>query len=132
MKQKMFMITINLLVIFWYSFFYLRNNDFSNKIVITNYCCFTLTLLLPTILLIVFTVKRYPKHLNEIYIAPIIVTIAFMMVNLFVMIFISIFNKNSMYLTLIVEGIMFTIYFILILIISIGNNHIIKINKKGE
>ena len=77
-----------------------------------------------------FIQKKIPDHLNDVFIVPTMITTAFVVINLIIMVFVSIFNKDNLSRTLIIEGVAYSVYIVLILLVSIGNNHIIKVNEK--
>lgn len=131
MKKRLIIIIINLLVAFWVSFFFIRNSDLRNKVELINYLFLTLTVFLPTLILVIPSFfSKAPNHLNEIYVVPTLVTILFVILNSIVVTVLSITNKKSVEVSLIVEGVFWTIYGMIMLLVVIGTTHMKNVNKK--
>ena len=122
-------IFINAIVIFWESFFFFRFSGIHNDTMLANYLFLTLTLCIPTLQALLNRIVRMPAALNETRIPEILLNSCFIAVNLIVTLLLSVFNRSATEITLITEGILFSVYLVAQAVLITAKRHMKKINR---
>ena len=128
-KKNIFVFSITAVVIFWAIFLYARYQDLTLGATLSALIFLILTLLIPSgYILVNFFIK--PTAVNDIHIVPMLLSTLFVIFNVIVIIFLTLFNTTNPALTIILEAILFTLYGILMLLAVMGSMHISAVNKK--
>ena len=106
--------------------------DLSNEVIVFNYVWLLITLIIPSIYLLLSTRKKLDATINEVLIPSLCVTSVYFILSLIATGLLLGLNKSNLMLSIIIEIVLLSIYLIVLLVVLSCTSYIRKINKKGD
>lgn len=132
MKAKVLLLISNVILVLVVGLLVGLFIDLSNEVIVFNYVWLLITLIIPSIYLLLSTRKKLDATINEVLIPSLCVTSVYFILSLIATGLLLGLNKSNLMLSIIIEIVLLSIYLIVLLVVLSCTSYIRKINKKGD
>lgn len=132
MKAKVLLLISNVILVLVVGLLVGLFIDLSNEVIVFNYVWLLITLIIPSIYLLLSTRKKLDASINEVLIPSLCVTSVYFILSLIATGLLLGLNKSNLMLSIIIEIVLLSIYLIVLLVVLSCTSYIRKINNKGD